>query len=132
MNPRRKARRSFVTTFAATVATSIAAGGALLVGCTETETTYNPPAPGDTVCPAARPTSGEPCQVTKECTYDDCYGTPSTQAKCVGGKWSVMETSCNPPPPDAGDAGDAGDANDAGDSGDAGDAGEDADAGDGG
>lgn len=65
---------------------------------TSYEVSCNPPPP---VCPEARPVDGAGCDVaeTQTCSYDDCYGTPSTQARCLDGVWQVQRMSCNPPPP---------------------------------
>lgn len=71
----------------------------------------NPPAPA---CPAGRPTQGAPCDYPEglpDCTYGSCAGSPTVFASCRGGRWSVSELSCNPPPiacpPDAPFVGDA-------------------------
>jgi hypothetical protein len=59
-------------------------------------------------CPAVAPKNGDPCNCAGHypgpCSYGDCYGTPTIRASCDERTmtWSVGETSCNPPPPDAG------------------------------
>lgn len=60
--------------------------------------TCNPPAP---TCPAVAPVSGDACVLPSptECTYGDCAGSPTIFARCEGGRWSVAQSSCNPPPP---------------------------------
>ncbi len=75
------------------------AGAGMIAGTTgcqdENELIINPPA---AECPASEPTS-EPCESGLECQYGDCYGNPTTTAKCIDGRWSVAERSCNPPMP---------------------------------
>lgn len=64
------------------------------------EMSCNPPEPQP--CPTAQPTAGAACGPIAgvSCGYKDCMGTPSVLAKCeADGKWSVVEMSCNPPPP---------------------------------
>jgi hypothetical protein len=55
-------------------------------------------------CPAATPMSGSACDpsLSRTCSYGDCLGRPTIEARCAGGVWQVLESSCNPPPPDAG------------------------------
>jgi hypothetical protein len=59
----------------------------------------NPPAQ---VCPTAPPQDGTPCYGGLKCPYGDCYGAPTTFATCTNGTWNVLNSSCNPPVPDAG------------------------------
>lgn len=60
--------------------------------------TCNPPPP---TCPAQAPQRGTSCVLLPgtQCTYGDCYGSPTTWARCESGTWQVAEASCNPPPP---------------------------------
>jgi hypothetical protein len=67
----------------------------------------NPPAPdvpdaAVTSCPPSAPTPGGACDPTlsRVCTYGDCLGRPTTEARCAGGAWEVQESTCNPPPPE--------------------------------
>ncbi len=57
----------------------------------------NPPPP---VCPPSQPANGEPCaQEGQSCSYGDGNCCPPTEAKCSGGQWQLLITTCNPPPP---------------------------------
>jgi hypothetical protein len=73
-------------------------------------------------CPKTPPVDGSSCACGAhfygECGYGDCYGSPTTIARCdpTSGRWSVLPSTCNPPPPDA----DAGPPPDVGTSGEAG------------
>ena len=61
-----------------------------------TERSCNPP---PVECPATEPTPGAACDSSlQECNYGDCYGSPTTFASCVDGKWAISDRSCNPPP----------------------------------
>jgi hypothetical protein len=67
----------------------------------------NPPAPDVpdapvASCPPSAPAQGSACDPTlsRVCTYGDCLGRPTTEARCVGGAWEVQESTCNPPPPE--------------------------------
>lgn len=59
-------------------------------------------------CPATAPKNGDPCNCAGHypaaCSYGDCYGKPTINARCdeKTRTWSVGEATCNPPPPDAG------------------------------
>jgi hypothetical protein len=59
-------------------------------------------------CPKAEPTEGASClcgvHSYGDCDYGDCSGAPTTTARCdkATGKWTVLRSTCNPPPPDAG------------------------------
>lgn len=74
--------------------TALCQGGAWRIALS----TCNPPAP---TCPTAAPQSGTSCGLLPgtQCTYGDCYGSPTTFARCEQGTWQVAEASCNPPPP---------------------------------
>ena len=48
-------------------------------------------------CPATAPADGTSCGATSlMCVYQDCAGAGVTQAKCLGGLWSVQTVSCTP------------------------------------
>jgi len=57
-------------------------------------------------CPKDPPMGGAPCLCGihhyGDCSYGDCYGTPTTTARCDAstGRWTVLPSTCNPPPPD--------------------------------
>ena len=58
-------------------------------------------------CPTTAPTDGSACACaghmkTTSCNYGDCGGFATINASCNDAtrKWSVLVTSCNPPPPD--------------------------------
>ncbi len=62
------------------------------------EWSCNPPAPE---CPNEQPTAGAGCAgVVEACFYGDCYGVPTVEAKCTANGWQIVETTCNPPPPE--------------------------------
>ncbi len=49
------------------------------------------------VCPATAPADGTSCGATSlMCSYQDCAGAGVTQARCLGGVWSVQTVSCTP------------------------------------
>jgi len=52
-------------------------------------------------CPMDLPSGGEACNVAPEdeCVYAWCGEFPSLEARCDSGRWMILETSCNPPPP---------------------------------
>lgn len=67
-------------------------------------------------CPTAAPVDGSACECaghlkTTSCNYGDCGGVATIHAVCneATKKWSVIESTCNPPPPDF-DAGPSDDA----------------------
>lgn len=53
-------------------------------------------------CPPSAPAQGGACDpsLSRICTYGDCLGRPTIEARCAGGAWSVVESTCNPPPPE--------------------------------
>jgi hypothetical protein len=59
-------------------------------------------------CPDVAPTEGASCLCGEhhygECNYDDCYGRPTTTARCdkTTGKWTLLRSTCKPPPPHPG------------------------------
>lgn len=61
----------------------------------------NPPPPS--ICPDSPPTQGSACVPgrTTPCTYGNCGGAPTTEARCdpSTSTWQVQQSSCNPPPP---------------------------------
>jgi hypothetical protein len=49
------------------------------------------------ICPATAPADGTSCGATSlMCSYQDCAGAGVTQARCLGGLWSVQTVSCTP------------------------------------
>ncbi len=60
-----------------------------------------PPVP---TCPSSPPNDGARCTGDLVCPYGDCYGSPTTTARCStqAGRWSVFTSTCNPPALDAG------------------------------
>ncbi|MFO0608393.1 MAG: hypothetical protein U0324_34825 [Polyangiales bacterium] len=76
--------------------------GAAMEGCSLTST--DPPTSGgDASCPMSAPMSGEACSLPEETTCSwggvPCppWGPSGPTGRCVGGRWSVFEVSCNPP-----------------------------------
>ncbi len=79
--------------------------------------TCNPPAPVEVQCPTSAPTNGTTCPfgtyltTPLRCGYQRCGEYDSIQATCDGpaSRWSVVQSSCNPPfpGPDAGIATDS-------------------------
>jgi hypothetical protein len=65
----------------------------------------NPPAP---TCPGSQPADGSSCACLPanfSCSYPDARCSVTKFAVCSGGPdgtWSVSDTTCNPPGPDAG------------------------------
>lgn len=53
-------------------------------------------------CPPTVPSGACDPSLSRTCSYGDCLGRPTTEARCVGGMWEVVVSTCNPPPPDAG------------------------------
>jgi hypothetical protein len=57
-------------------------------------------------CPGEQPAHGASCadcagHFPESCDYGDCNGRPTTSASCDtwSGRWKVVTSSCNPPPP---------------------------------
>lgn len=94
------ARSSLKKPFVKTVATVAMIGGAAAAGCSGNSADTDPK-PSSSSCPETKPTTDGACNLpaSQSCGYDDCYGTPSTTAKCKDGKWLVGSASCNPPAP---------------------------------
>jgi hypothetical protein len=53
----------------------------------------------DTSCPTSQPADDAPCALAadKVCEYGSCGGMPTGEARCKGGRWEVLISTCNPP-----------------------------------
>lgn len=53
----------------------------------------------EAACPVDEPRANEPCSQPEslDCSYRPCNGLPSLSARCSEGRWSLAESSCNPP-----------------------------------
>lgn len=53
-------------------------------------------------CPSVIPMEGASCRAGLDCVYETCSygGHPTRQAICQDGSVRIVQTSCNPPPPD--------------------------------
>ncbi len=98
--PRSALRAPFVVTFALSAATIASGCGGKDAGNASNGdggSVEGGNGDGTAACPAKAPMNGEPCDTPMMCTYDDCYGSPSTYAECQAGRWFVSYGSCNPP-----------------------------------
>lgn len=90
MRQRKPIRSPFVVTAALTI---LGAGCGSRIESTPGDGGVDGPGPG---CPESLPERGGACVGTTTCSYNPCHTQVAT---CTGGRWELMEGSCNPPPP---------------------------------